>query len=326
LGPALSPRVDIIHVIHPPLTIGFAAWTISRWHRVPFTYEIQDMWPETLVATGMVRQAWILKLIGWFALWVYSRATCIRVISPGFRRNLLSKGVSPSKVHVISNWVDTDFYRPVPSDRRVMERLGFTCKFVVLYAGTIGPAQGLDCIVEAAGQLCDLPDVFFAVFGEGIDRELLATKASARGLNNIRFYGFWPPDQMPGIYALADVLLIHLRDNPLFQITIPHKTFVYMAVGKPVLAAVSGDVADVITTAKAGITCAPDRPEALAESVRKLRAMSHEELTQMGLNGRSAAETSFGRKQLVASVASMLQHGSGRLPDRNMAKGPAVII
>jgi colanic acid biosynthesis glycosyl transferase WcaI len=317
LGPVLCPRVDVIHVIHPPLTIGLAAWTISRWHRVPFTYEIQDMWPETLKATGMIRQPWILKLVGWFARWVYSRATIIRVISPGFRINLIEKGISSSKIRVISNWVDTDFYRPVSVDPRLKEEFGFTDRFVVLYAGTIGPAQGIDCLVEAADRLQDIPSVLFAVFGEGIDRKQLTAQASIRGLHNIRFYGLRPAEEMSAILALADVLLIHLRDDPLFRITIPHKTFVYMAAGKPILAAVEGDVADVITAAQAGVTCAPAQPDALAESVRKLYALPPEKLAQMGQNGRGAAVSSFGRKHLVGNIESMLSEAVTRQAKRS---------
>ena len=307
LGPFLIPRVDVIHVIHPPITMGLAAWTISRIRGVPFTYEIQDMWPETLVATGMVRQRWILKFVGWFAQWVYSCAAGIRVISPGFRENLLAKKVSPNKIHTISNWVDPNFYAPVPQNSQLRERLGFADQFVVMYAGTIGPAQEIDTIVEAAALLDDLPDVLFAIFGEGIEREQLTAKVAARGLKNVRFFGLWPADEMPGVYALTDVLLIHLKDDPLFRITIPHKTFVYMAVAKPVLAAVEGDVADVITAAGAGITCPPSQPRLLAAAVRRLRATPPETLAQMGRNGRTAAETIFERKTLVAQVASILQ-------------------
>jgi len=315
LGPFLAPRVDVVHVIHPPITMGLAAWTISRLRGVPFTYEIQDMWPETLAATGMVRQTWALRLVGWFAKWVYARSDGIRVISPGFRDNLIAKGVPAGKIHTISNWVDPNFYLPAPQNEGLREKLGFSNKFVVVYAGTIGPAQEIDTMVEAAALLGDLPDVLFAVFGDGMERELLTQKAATRGLNNIRFYGHRPAVEMPGIYALAEVLLIHLKDDPLFRITIPHKTFVYMAVAKPVLAAVEGDVADIISKAGAGITCPPSQPSLLAKAVRRLRATSPEARAQMGRRGRAAAKTTFERKTLVAQVSLLLQHATkGRVP------------
>ena len=163
LGPFVVPPVDVVHVIHPPITMGLAAWTISRLRGVPFTYEIQDMWPETLAATGMVRQVWALRLVGWFAQWVYARSDGIRVISPGFRKNLIGKGVPTEKIHTISNWVDPNFYRPAAANEELRKDLGFSNKFVVIYAGTIGPAQEIDTLVEAAALLRDLPDVLFAV-------------------------------------------------------------------------------------------------------------------------------------------------------------------
>jgi glycosyltransferase involved in cell wall biosynthesis len=307
LGPFVVPPVDVVHVIHPPITMGLAAWTISRLRGVPFTYEIQDMWPETLAATGMVRQRGLLKIVGWFALWVYRRAACIRVISPGFRRNLITKGVPAGKIRFISNWVDTDFYRPMPVNAETRQRLGFEHRFVVVYAGTIGPAQGLDSVLKAAALLQDLPDVLFAMFGEGIERELLAKLAAERGLTNVRFYGFQPPEQMPKIYALADVLLIHLNEDPLFAITIPHKTFVYMASAKPILSAVHGDVADVVSQARAGISCSPADPSAIAGAVRHLRGLSGPERTAVGANGRRAAEELYGRRALIARIAEMLE-------------------
>jgi putative colanic acid biosynthesis glycosyltransferase WcaI len=320
LGPFLIPRVDVIHVIHPPITMGLAAWTISRIRRVPFTYEIQDMWPETLAATGMVRQRWVLRLVGAFAQWVYSRSAGIRVISPGFRENLISKKVPADKIHTISNWVDPGFYAPAPRNEQLKEKLGFTNKFVVTYAGTIGPAQQIDTLVEAAALLNDVPDVLIAIFGEGLERESLTTKAAERGLTNVRFYGLWPATEMSSIYALTDVVLIHLKDDPLFRITIPHKTYVYMAVAKPVLAAVEGDVADVITSAGAGITCPPSQPRLLAAAIRRLRATPPEALAEMGRRGRSAAETIFERKTLVTQVSSLLEQAATDRPDRNRSR------
>jgi colanic acid biosynthesis glycosyl transferase WcaI len=308
LGPFLSPRVDVIHVVHPPITIGLAAWVVSRLRGVPFTFEIQDMWPETLSATGMVTKAWALKIVGRLANWVYSRSDGIRVISPGFRENLIRKGVPAEKIHVISNWVDPDFYVPTIADESLRKELGFSGKFVVVYAGTIGPAQDLDTLVEAAALLRDSSEVIFAVFGDGIERERLIEKTVRFGLINVRFFGQWPASEMPRVYALADLLLIHLKNDPLFSITIPHKTFVYMAVAKPILAAVAGDVADVIRVADAGIICPPSQPRLLADSVLRMRATSPERRAQMGLRGRMAAETTYERRALVAQVVSLLEN------------------
>lgn len=306
LGPFLAPRVDVIHVI-PPLTTGLAAWIISRLRGIPFTYEVQDLWPETLAATGMVRNRGVLKMVGCFALWFYGRAACIRVISPGFRRNLIGKGVPAEKIRFISNWVDTDFYRPLPPSEELRGHFGFEHRFVVIYAGTIGPAQGLGCILHTAALLQDIPDVLFAVFGAGIERDALSKQSTERGLTNVRFYPFHQTEQMPKIFALADVLMIHLNEDPLFSITIPHKIFAYMACAKPILAAVRGDVADVVSDARAGVSCPPANPSSMAEAVRHLRDLSEPERAKMGANGRRAATELYGRNALIARISEMLE-------------------
>ncbi len=308
LGPWLTPRVDVIHVVHPPLTIGWPAWVLSLLKRVPFTYEIHDMWPETLQATGLLNSQRLLRCIGWAAKRVYRRAAAIRVISPGFRDNLLGKGVPPEKIHVISNWVNTDRYRPVQPDRELAEKLGLADRFNIMFAGMIGPAQGLQVVLDAADLLRDLPDVQFVLVGDGNGVERLQESAKARNLDNVKFLGRHPQEAMSGLYALSDVLLVHLRDDPLFRITIPHKTFVYMASAKPILAAVEGDVAEMIESTQSGLTCPASNPQAMADAVRELQAMSPGERDALAQNGRRAACELFSREHLTGQIAKMLEN------------------
>ena len=306
LGPWLMPPVDVIHVVHPPLTMGWAAWILSRYHRIPFTYEILDMWPETLRATGMLNNEQALKLIGRFAKWVYSRAAAIRVISPGFRDNLIDKGVSSEKIHVISNWVDTNFFRPVESDVVMAKKLGLAGRFNVMYAGTIGLAQGLDTVLDAAILLRDIPKVQFVLVGDGADCQRLQVMAAERQIHNILFLGRHPATEMPRLYALADVLFLHLKDDPLFRITIPHKIFTYLASGLPILAAIEGDASEVVCGAQAGVVCKPGDPKGIADAVRKLYLLSPAERTSLGMNGRRAAVELYTRENLVAQIEQMI--------------------
>ena len=319
LGPWLAGRPDVIHVYHPPGTIGLPAWFLSRLWRVPFTYEIQDMWPETLRATGMVNSERILAVMGSFAKWTYARAAAIRVISPGFRANLLGKGVPAAKIHVISNWIDTDTNCPVKPDQELAQRLGLTGRFNVMFAGTIGLAQGLESVLECASLLQDLPDVQFVLVGDGVALPQLQETARLRDLRSVRFLGRYPSDAMPGIYALADVLLIHLRDDPLFRITIPHKVYDYLASGRPILAAVAGDVADVVLSAQAGLACLPGNPQEMADAVRHFYCMPLADRQIMGDNGRRAACELYTRENLVSELANML---SGALRSAPKGKSP----
>jgi glycosyltransferase involved in cell wall biosynthesis len=307
LGPVLAPRCDVIHCNFPPVSLGPPAWLLSRWLRAPLTFEIQDMWPETLAATEMVNSRLALRLVDRAAKWGYRRAAAIRVITQGFRDNLLAKGVPAEKIHVISNWVDVERYRPEEPDEALARDLGLAGRFNVMFAGTIGLCQGLDAILEAAALLADLPAVQLVFAGDGVDLARLKSLAAERGLANVRFLGWVPAERMAKLYAMSDVLLFTLRDSPVFQITIPHKVFAYMASAKPVLAAVEGDAASVVLGAKAGLQCPPNQPQAMANAIRQFHAMSAQQRRTMGENGRRAVVEQYGRQRLVGQVADMLQ-------------------
>ena len=299
-------RPDIIHAIQPPTTC-LAAWVLSRWWGVPFVYEIHDMWPESLSATGMVKEGWALRRIGDFCRWVHETADAIRVLSSGFRDNLIAKGVRREKIYSIPNWMDTGKHRPTNPDPILLEQLSARGKFNIVYAGNIGLAQGLDSVVESAAILAAEPRINFLMFGGGVELERLRGEVDRRGLSNIQFQGPYPPDQMNHVCSIADALLISLRSDPLFEITIPLKTLAYLAAGKPIIAAVGGDAADVVASAGAGITCKAGAPQELAETVRRLSQTSPEALAEMGRRGRQWACDHFSRPFLVRQVASMLE-------------------
>ncbi|MDD3248795.1 MAG: glycosyltransferase family 4 protein [Smithellaceae bacterium] len=310
LGVLFIRRPDIIHAIQPPTTC-LPAWILSRLWRIPFTYEVQDMWPETLEATGMMNNKKVLSMVSRFCDWSYRKADAIRVISPGFRENLIAKGVPPEKIHVISNWVDTDFYKPRKSNPALAEKFGFQNKFNILYAGTIGPAQGLATVLKAAQLLKNMPAVQFVIAGEGLALSDLQEYAQAHDISNVKFLGRQPMSLMPELYALSDILLVHLKDDPLFRITIPHKTLTYLAAGKPVLAAVEGDGADIVKEHCAGVTCLPSNPALLAEQVSQLLKMSTYNRSKLGENGRQAALHKYGKDKLVKDISLMLQTAAG---------------
>ncbi|MBX3013399.1 MAG: glycosyltransferase family 4 protein, partial [Caldilineaceae bacterium] len=308
LGFWLISPPNVMFVYHPPLTVGLPAIFLSRLWRIPFVYQIQDMWPETLEATGMLNNKTILKWIAQFSQWVYAYAASICIISPGFRTNLLTKGVTAEKLHVISNWVDTAVYYPVPPDPTKAQSLAMANRFNIMFAGNIGKAQGLQTVVEAAVMLGDLPRVQFVIVGDGIALSSLQALAKKHNLQNIKFIGRYPVSEMPLLYALADVLLVHLRDEPLFRITIPHKIFAYMASGKPILAAVEGDVSDLILRAGAGLACPPEDAKILAETIRLLYSMPEEDRQKMGRNGLHLISTTYHRDNLIAQIEAILQN------------------
>jgi glycosyltransferase involved in cell wall biosynthesis len=307
LGPLLSGPADVMWVYHPPLTVGIPAWWIGLLRRVPFVYEVQDLWPETLAATGMVLPAWAVPWISRLAQFIYRHAAAIAVISPGFKRNLISKGVPAEKIHVIPNWADEEIYRPVPRDETLAAEHGLAGRFNVMYGGNLGAAQAMDNVLEAAVRLRDLPKVQFVLIGDGVDEVRLCEIAQERGLDNVRFIGRQPAERMPYFFALADALLVHLKRDPLFEITIPSKTIAYLACGRPILSCVAGDAAEVVQSAGAGLVCPPEDPAALAQAVRDLYAMSADQREAMGHSGRHAFLANYTRAVLVDRYEALLR-------------------
>jgi len=316
LGPLLSGRADVMWVYHPPLTVGVPACWISLLRRVPFVYAIHDMWPETVAASGMVLSKHVVAWLGCLARSIYRRAAAITVVSPGFKRNLISKGVPAGKIHVISNWADEELYRPVPRDESLAAKYGLAGRFNVVFGGNLGAAQGLHNVIEAATLLHDLPEVQFVFIGEGIDQGALRHMARERNLGNVCFLGQQPAQEMPRFFALADVLLIHLKRDPLFEITIPSKTLAYLACGRPILGVVAGDSADVIRQAGAGLICPQEDPAALAQKVRAFYAMSPAERGAMGQAGRQAFLANYTRQTMMDRHEALLKEVMGRNRNR----------
>jgi glycosyltransferase involved in cell wall biosynthesis len=306
LGAWVVEKPDVIFVFHPPLTIGIPAYILSRIWRIPFVYQIQDMWPETLSATGAINASWVLKCVGNFACWLYSRASAICVISPGFRQNLLEKGVPEKRIYLTPNWIDPDTYPVLKPDSELARQLGLADRFNIMFAGNLGEAQGLETVLEAGRFLRSIKEMQFIFVGSGVAEPRLRKFAEEQDLTNVVFLGRYPAEQMPALYALADVLLIHLKDDPLFRITIPSKTYAYLATGKPILAAVSGDAAKVIVEAGAGVACAPQNSVELASALRELFSLHPSALHEMGRRGRAAAQTIHSREVGVTNIEAVL--------------------
>jgi glycosyltransferase involved in cell wall biosynthesis len=299
LGPILCGPADVMWVYHPPLTIGFPAWLIGLLRRIPFIYEVQDMWPETLTATGMLLSPRVVGIVGALARTLYSRAAAITVISTGFQHNLIDKGVPAEKIHVIPNWADEELYQPTSPAESLAVEYGMAGRFNIVYGGNLGAAQAMENVLAAAALLRDLPQIQFVLIGDGLDEPALRRQAAEQQLDNVRFIGRQPAERMPHFFALADLLLVHLKRDPLFEITIPSKTLAYLACGRPIVAAVAGDAADVVRDAGAGMVCPPEDPVALARAVRALVALPPAERERMGQAGRQAFLAHFTRAVLV---------------------------
>ncbi|MCV2368247.1 glycosyltransferase family 4 protein [Roseateles oligotrophus] len=285
-GLFMAKRPDVIYAYHPPLTVGVVASLVRFFRGVPVVYDIQDMWPDTLRSTGMVSSARALNVVQLVCKWVYRRVDHIVVLSPGFKTLLEQRGVSSSKVDVIYNWADeTALSAPkgnIPSNFPGNER------FRIVFAGNMGRAQALDSVLDAAALLqARQSRVTFVMLGGGVDVERLEFKAKELSLRNIVFFPPVPMAEVGVFLEASDVLLVHLRKDPLFEVTIPSKTQAYMAVSKPLLMAVEGDAAELVTRADCGLVVESENAEALASAADRFASMPLDDLEEMGGRGKS---------------------------------------
>jgi colanic acid biosynthesis glycosyl transferase WcaI len=299
----LAKRADVVYVYHPPLTVGLAAALARFFRRTPTVIDVQDLWPDTLLATGMIRNTKALRFIGVLADWLYRQMNHIVVLSPGFRKLLINRGVPDQKLSVIYNWADEASV--IQTSKPVPELMSKPGKFRVLFAGNMGPAQGLDAVIDAARIVGKTNDrVEFCFLGGGIDLDRIKARVENEKCKNIVFLPRVPMAEVGAFLAAADCLLVHLTADPLFEITIPSKTQAYMAAGKPILMAVKGDAADLIIQSGGGIVAEPENAESLAAAVLAMAGKSMASLREMG----QAASTFYFEKL-------SLKHGADAFAD-----------
>lgn len=278
-------QVNVMYAYHPPLTLGIAASLIKLFRKIPIVYDIQDMWPDTLQATGMINNQRLLAVVSKVCNWVYRRVDEIVVLSPGFKRLLIDRGVPKEKIEVIYNWADEDSLLTL--EGALPENFPDKNAFKVIFAGNIGKAQALDVVLEAAALLKTANSrVVFVIIGSGVEVLRLKNKAADMQLSNILFLPAVPMSQIGKFLISSDALLVHLKKDPLFQITIPSKTQAYMCVGKPLIMAVDGDASGLVRQSNGGITIESQNPKELARAAERLAALDHSQLTQLGENSR----------------------------------------
>jgi colanic acid biosynthesis glycosyl transferase WcaI len=288
----VARRADVLYAYHPPLTVGLAAAVAKIFRKTPSILDVQDMWPDTLAATGMLAASLPLRIVGRVCLWVYALMTHIVVLSPGFKRLLIERGVSSNKVTVIYNWADETAIIAAGLNRP--EMMPDNGRFRVLFAGNMGLAQNLDVVVDAAKYVEKANKrVDFCFLGDGLEAERIKKRVLKEGLLNVFFFPKVSMQDVGSYLFAADCLLVSLRPDPLFEITIPSKTQAYMSAGRPIIIAVAGDAAVLVEKSGAGLSIPPGDVQALVESVLKMASMKNNELLVMAKNARNYYESNL---------------------------------
>jgi colanic acid biosynthesis glycosyl transferase WcaI len=302
-------KADVIIATSPQLLCALSGWWLAFWKRVPFIFEVRDLWPESLAAVGAGSEGTLLhRTLGAIAGFLYRRADRIVVVSPAFKGHLILHWKVPAaKISIVENGVETDLFRLVPAAMEVRKRLKLEGRFLICYVGTMGNAHGLETLIAAAEELrAELPNAMFLLIGEGAEKERIMELAVARGLTNIQFLGQQPREQIPAYVSAADLCLVILKKTELFKTVIPTKLLEYMACERPVIVAVDGQARQIVEEANAGVFVEPENSKALVNAILDL-AEDHARRRQMGANGRQYIVDKFSREKTAQDYIAVLE-------------------
>ncbi len=315
LGPVKlrGQTFEVIFVFEPsPVTVGIPAIIISKLKKIPVVFWVLDLWPETLAAMGVVRSKRLLMFVGWMVRYIYNRCELVLGQSKGFVGNIAKYCDDREKIRYFPSWAE-DIYShhqttQLASEVPVQEGL-----FNVLFAGNIGEAQDFPAILDAAEHLKNNSKIRWLIVGDGRMSEWLEHEVRIRGLEkSVLLMGRFPNDRMPSFYAHADALLVSLKADPVFSLTIPGKMQSYLMSGIPIVAMLDGEGADVVRESQSGIACSAGNGADLAQAVLKVFTMNKQERNILGENGRNYAKKEFDRHILIDRLVGWLMEVSSK--------------
>ncbi len=301
-------KYDVILVYEPsPISVGMPAMVMKWLKKIPVMFWVQDLWPESLSATGAIKSEFILNQVKKLVRFIYRNCDRILIQSLAFRKSVVSHGGVDEKINYFPNSAEA-LYKPVELEDEAPERKMIPEGFCVMFAGNIGVAQDFPTILGAAEKLRSYKDIHWVIIGDGRMRVWVAEQIQKRGLTrNFHLLGRHPVETMPRFFSLSDVLLVTLRKEPIFSLTIPAKIQSYMACAKPVIAAIDGEGARIIKVADAGLGCSAENPEALAETVLDIYRKNPAERNRIGQNGLAYFRRQFEREILLSRLDSWIR-------------------
>jgi glycosyltransferase involved in cell wall biosynthesis len=303
-----TPRLrghDVIVVSSPAFFAVISAWFMSRVWRVPYVFEVRDLWPGIFIELGVLRNRTMIRILEAVEMFLYRRAARVVVVTHSFRDILVGRGLPPSHVKTITNGVDTQTFQPAPADNEIRRAHQLGGKFVVLYIGAHGISQALAAVLEAAREFASEPEVMFVFVGEGAEKRKLTDHAARLGLRNVRFVGGQPKRLVPDWYAASDAVLVPLRNIPLFETFIPSKMFEIMAAGRPVIGSVRGEARSILERSGGALIVDPEDSKSIAAAVRQLRG-DRELAQRLGAAGRAFVVAHYDRRVLAREYLDLL--------------------
>ena len=306
-------RFDAIFVYAvSPITVAIPAVVLGRLKRAPTLLWVLDLWPETLAAVGATRSPRVLSAVGKLVSWIYNRTDYLLLQSHAFIasvRRYCTRPIGEERLVYFPSWAEDIFAGESGPSRLLTPD---PAVFTVVFAGNIGESQDFPAILDAAERLQGRVPVRWAIVGDGRMREWVEQEVARRGLSSVQLLGRHPVQEMPALYAAADALLVTLKTNEIFAKTIPGKLQSYLAAGRPVLAMIDGEAAEVVESSGGGFACAASDGAALAATVQRMAALSPEERQAMGQRGRDFYQRNFAREMLFDRLESLMRNATRR--------------
>jgi glycosyltransferase involved in cell wall biosynthesis len=289
-----------------PITVGLTAILVSKVKKAPIYFWVLDQWPETLISMGVIRSRITIYFFSCLSNYIYKNCTAILGQSESFLKNIEKKyDVSKNKLYYFPNWAE-EIFTSMTSDNCAPEILKGKNDFVILFAGNVGEAQGFDSVIEAARITKNQKNIKWVVIGKGRDWSRIKQKIKNLKLSSVEMLGQFPLERMREFYGSADAMLICLKSDPLFSLTVPGKLQTYFMARKPILGMIDGEAKNLIDIAKAGFSTAAEDHIGLARNALNMANLSKLERDKMGQNGREYCIRNFNRKKIIDSLETLI--------------------
>lgn len=301
-------KPDIIIVTSPSLFVGISALIVSKIKRVPFIFEVRDLWPESAITTGVLSNKYLISMLYKLEATLYKNAKKIIVLTPAFKENIVKRfSQYESKIEVITNGADFDIYLDQKRRYEIRERYGWKEKRVFAYFGAHGVANDLEQILDIAKVYRNHDNIVFVLIGDGMQKGYLKGKAQEYQLNNVQFIDSVPKSVVNDYIHASDICMATLKKTDTFKTVYPNKVFDYMRCKKPVLITIDGITRELIETAVCGIYAEPENTDALQNAVELFLQMNTNELESMGTSGYEYVQKYFDRNKLALKYLTIIQ-------------------
>lgn len=298
-------KQDVIITESPPLFLGWSGYVLSKMKKAKFIFNVSDLWPESAVKLGVLNNKAMIRASTWLEEFCYRKAAAVTGQTKGIVDNIVSRGFDKNKVHIITNGVDTEFFKKENRSEEFRESIGIKNKFAVVYAGIHGIAQGLEVLVDAAEIIKEEKEIQIVFIGEGPEKPMLMNKVKEKKLENVTFLPMQDKKDMPKIIASMDATVVPLKKLDIFKGALPSKMFENLASEIPIVLAVEGEAENLINDAQAGIVVEPENSKEIAKAILKLH--KNKELREdLGKNGRSYVMNNFSREAIARKLEDIL--------------------